>query len=231
MRSDKPSILHTRRARNLLLVLFFPCLLLAQHDTSAVNPAMKYQELVDDSDLIVNAQVASKESKWTEGKKSIVTVVRLKVLNPIKGEFKSNEITLEQPGGIIGETAVEVFPSPCSFELQEKAILFVKKHPNEYLEILGKQSVYGKEIFVNGRKVDVSRYVNVLKRSLTDKSAIPAFIDETKKEKAAQHKSLFKKNSAQGSTQSHPMLRSVLKDTAGNPSLQKNERSTEGGVK
>ena len=104
---------------DLCILIVFPRIIFAQE-------IKNIQELLDKSDIVVDAQVLSKESKWTEGKKTIVTMVSLKVLHEIKGKLNKYKFTVEIPGGTIGEETVEVEPS-IGFDLQERAILFLKK--------------------------------------------------------------------------------------------------------
>jgi hypothetical protein len=162
----------------LLFSMFLSCV--------AVSQEIKdIQDLLNKSDIVVDAQVVSKESKWTEDKRSMVTTVGMKVLQMVKGKIKSNEIMLKIPGGKIGDITVTVHPSSEGFDIQERAIVFIKKYPNEHSEVLSKHPIDGENIYISNQRVNVGQYINVLKHSLTDVSALPKFIDEVKKEAEA----------------------------------------------
>lgn len=75
------------------------------------------------SDRIVLGTVTGAESRWNEDRSLIVTDVRIRVADAMKGNA-AGEITVTQPGGIVGKLKVEV-PGASAYRVGEEVVLFL----------------------------------------------------------------------------------------------------------
>ena len=107
------------------------------------------QELADQSDIIITAEVVEQRSKLLEDERGrdIYTDVTLKPLKVLKGVQFSTDITIEVVGGTF-EGWKEVVSYSPSFETGEQCVLFLKSSP--FRIVGGKQ---GKRTIKDGRFV------------------------------------------------------------------------------
>jgi hypothetical protein len=116
---------------------------------------MSLTDLTNNADIIVSAKVTSVESRWVrgEGGRIIVTFAKIKIERAIKGEIGSDELTLETPGGQIGDT-VQFVTHSASLRLNEETILFLRKNP---LRVVGgsqgKMSIENQSIYYQSKKI------------------------------------------------------------------------------
>jgi hypothetical protein len=94
--------------------------------TSVIAPS--FDDLVTRADLIFTGQVISQHSEWkdTDGKRSIVTIVKFGVEQVHKGRAGVT-VKLQFLGGAIGAVTLDVSDMP-KFAQGERAILFVEKN-------------------------------------------------------------------------------------------------------
>jgi hypothetical protein len=93
---------------------------------------MGLQEINQKSDVILQVQVKSNESKWVSGTggKNIVTSTVFKVTDCIKGDFNTNNLlTINMLGGKVGDTT-QFVSSSVNFFPGEESILFLPKNPD-----------------------------------------------------------------------------------------------------
>ncbi len=164
---------------SVFLFMLLPCTAVSQQDTSRQAMIDRFQKLLSNSNTIVDAQVISKEGKWdhTQDWRGIYTSIKFKVFQTIKGNVEGNEFTFDQPGGT-AEGVTTIVTTSAPYDLHERAIYFFKnKKLTGYLHQNAKYPIrYGK-LFVEDESIEADLFVKVLKKSLTDESVIPRFVD------------------------------------------------------
>ncbi len=167
----------------LLLVAIAPCVVVSQQkiDTSELGMNKWFQERMRKSDLIVDAQVVSKESKWdsSKGGKGIYTTIKFKVFQTMKGVVENNEFSFDQPGGTVGNQSLLV-ENARPYNLNSREIFFfTKKFATVDGEtIFGNTSTYGDNalvVYVGAHRVSAIDYIKILKQSVTDTMAFPKY--------------------------------------------------------
>lgn len=96
---------------------------------------MDLEEMAKASPNIVHATVISTNSHWNEDKTVIVTDVKLRVHDALKGGA-AGEITVTQLGGVVGALRVEV-PGVAAFRPDQEAVLFLSPQKNGNHAITG----------------------------------------------------------------------------------------------
>ena len=93
--------------------------------------------MVRKADLVFTGKVTGQRAEWANlnGRKSIVTVVSLEVLDTHKG-IASRKLDLRCPGGTIGDTTLELVGMP-TFTEGERCVLFVRTNANAVCPIVG----------------------------------------------------------------------------------------------
>jgi hypothetical protein len=223
------SMLKCLAQMSMLVLMLLPCRIYSQQGKTPQELTKSYKELLNNSEIIVDAQVVSKESQWTKGHEYIHTLIKFKVIQTIKGVVEDNEITFDQPGGRVGDTVTDVSSSK-SYSLNERAIYYFKnKNLNTYLVESGRHVINHGLVNIGSQRVDADLYKKVLKQSVTDTSILSKFfiwnhtVEEAIKTKPA-HKAVIlpsfedfvKKDSVKledtvktntTTQQSHPMLK------------------------
>ncbi|HVN48707.1 MAG TPA: hypothetical protein VMU30_07790 [Bacteroidota bacterium] len=158
----------------LSILIFIPSIIYSQQDTVIQNLVNFYHGEMDSSSYVVYAKVISMEGKidTSGGKNYIYTAITFKILDTIKGIVPGGEFTFNQPGGKVGRRSVHVSSSEI-YNLNEKAIYFIKnKNLNDYL-IADEDLIYGKDLmFFSDVRLDVDFVIKILKKSLTDPKVI-----------------------------------------------------------
>lgn len=126
-----PAVL--RRCFSVALLLFASASL--TRATSITPPS--FSELVNESQLIVRAQVTGVRSAWVESPQGrvIKTFVTLSVLKRLKGEGPA-EITLQLLGGEIGDQGMRVEGMP-RFEVGQSDFLFISGNGVRFCPLIG----------------------------------------------------------------------------------------------
>jgi len=92
-------------------------------------------QLTRQSDLVVRGVVKSKESRWSGDGRRILTDVQIDVSEPFKG-FPSRTITVQQPGGVVGDIGQRV-DGMASFEPGEEVVLFLERYGPQRFQVTG----------------------------------------------------------------------------------------------
>ena len=106
-------------------------------DTSEQGMISNFQNMMNNSETGMYAQVISKESKRGDydkrfNAKRIYTIITFKVFQWIKGSITGDEVQFYLYGGQIGDEEQDVTPYP-RYSLNERAIYFLgNKEPNTY---------------------------------------------------------------------------------------------------
>ena len=102
------------------------------------------QNIVYAETLSTTARYAAADNQWGGGDGTIETVVRLKVLDSVKGQ-SGRELTIVAPGGTVGELTCYVDYAPI-FTVGDKAVLFLDDSGQVVGGSQGKMSVVSGEV-------------------------------------------------------------------------------------
>lgn len=183
------------------MLLLLPFISLAQY-------RLPIQELVGKSDIIMYAQVISIESRMVNngGTGNIFTSIKLKVLQSIKGNLIGDEFSLDVPGGKSSDGTQST--NSIRFNLNESSIIFLQKDPaNQNCPLLpiARVPVAEGRTIVEGHNVEANRFIEVLRKAVTDDSAIASFLEEISKESEAAKQSPALPRVVGGSVKERPM--------------------------
>jgi hypothetical protein len=87
------------------------------------------KRLVYESEAIVIGRVHSIQCEWSLDKQLILTVVKVRVQETIRGDLMMPEIMLEVPGGRMGDLSLKVSDVPA-FEEGEQVLIFLRSIKN-----------------------------------------------------------------------------------------------------
>jgi hypothetical protein len=96
---------------------------------------MNLDDMAKASPDIVHGTVVATASHWNEDKTLIVTDVRIRVEDTLKGNA-GGEITVTQPGGVVGALRVEI-PGVTAFRQDQEAVLFLGPQKNGNYAVTG----------------------------------------------------------------------------------------------
>jgi len=137
----------TMRKPTLLLSFALILLLGGSLLHATLVPRMSVEQMIDDSELIVHGTVLRSWSGWDNARQFIWTHYELQVSDMIKG-LPSVKLVVSEPGGIIGETAMQIAGAP-QYEIGDEVVLFLHRTPIGYLRSSG----WGQGKFGVGRPV------------------------------------------------------------------------------
>jgi len=126
----------TRRFVAPIFILFVSlCLSAPSFVLGSTLQKLSFDRLISDADLIVRGRVEELKTQQTPNRRSITTIVTLSVESQFKGP-KVSSVTLEQPGGSVGDL-VQAVPGLPEFSLGEDVILFLKRQRGEVFNTVG----------------------------------------------------------------------------------------------
>jgi hypothetical protein len=96
---------------------------------------LSFDRLIGEADVIVKGQVEELKTRQAPDRRSVTTVVSLSVVSQFKGA-KVSSITIEQPGGSIGELTQGV-PGLPEFASGENVIVFLKRQRSGAHTVVG----------------------------------------------------------------------------------------------
>jgi len=121
-------------------------------------------DLIHGADSVIIGEVLDEYSDWDSSGKFIITYVKLRVLEDIKGsEEGAAEIIVKRPGGKVGDREMIIHGAP-KFRKGEKTLLFLKKGFNGIRGVMGfslgklriiKDRFSGEEVAVNPHNPDL----------------------------------------------------------------------------
>jgi hypothetical protein len=85
---------------------------------------MSLHDMVTVSSAIVHGTVIAQSSRWNDDRSLVVTDVRIRVTDALKGA-PGDEILVTQPGGVVGKLRVDV-PGAAVFQPGQETVLFLK---------------------------------------------------------------------------------------------------------
>jgi hypothetical protein len=96
---------------------------------------LSFEELTDQSEIVVSGQITRSWADWDAEHKFIWTHYELSVSDTLKGSAGST-VTLSEPGGIVGDKGMSV-AGAVGYQQGEKVVVFVQRMPNGYLRTAG----------------------------------------------------------------------------------------------
>lgn len=85
---------------------------------------IEFRELVTIADVIVHGRVASAQAEWTDGRRSVETLVTIAATDYLKGDLGST-FTIHVPGGQLGRYRT-VFVGAPEFRAGDEVVLFLR---------------------------------------------------------------------------------------------------------
>ena len=119
-----------RRLLVLAVIAFLPA---ALHAT--VILPIEFRELVTTAPVIVHGQVVDVRAGWTEGRRSVETLVTIAVSEYLKGDL-GERMTFRVPGGQLGRYRT-IFVGAPEFHDGDEVVLFLKYQAPSYPYIIG----------------------------------------------------------------------------------------------
>src|SRR6185312_1691250 len=96
---------------------------------------LSFDQLTDNSDLVVSGTVTRSWTAWDTEHKYIWTHYEVSVLSEIKGRA-GRTVEIEELGGVVGDSGMNV-PGAVVYQTGEKVLVFLSKQPNGYLRTTG----------------------------------------------------------------------------------------------
>jgi hypothetical protein len=116
-------------------------MVLASPASATVLIAVELRELTRDAGAIVRGRVVEVQSRWTEDRRGVETLVTLDVESYLKGEL-GDTVTFRVPGGRVGRLRSIVVGAP-QFERDQHVIVFLGHRGPSVPHVLGfNQGVY-----------------------------------------------------------------------------------------
>ena len=159
--------------KNKLKILQLLLLLLSGFHFSsfAQFSSSEIKNLTNGADIILTGKVTEQASSWNENKTRIYTKATIQVNEYIKGNNTGGTVTVNYPGGEIGEIG-EMYSHMPRFKDNEEVLVFLKKSRNntDYKVLNGEE---GKINLLNdevtGEKITSSRVpLNSLKEQISN---------------------------------------------------------------
>lgn len=97
---------------------------------------MSKSDLIKNADSIVIGKVIDKYSDWGMEGRYIFTYIRFQIIRSLKGTEEGGEVVLKELGGRVGNREMKV-QGGARFKTGERALLFLKKGPGEYSQVVG----------------------------------------------------------------------------------------------
>ena len=111
--------------RIVIAMMIFTSLAMATFVHGSTVQKLSFARLAEESDVIVQGQVADVKSRQARDPGLISTIVAVSVERQFKGPEVSS-VTIEQPGGTLGDLALGI-PGTPEFAVGENVILFLKR--------------------------------------------------------------------------------------------------------
>jgi hypothetical protein len=127
-----------RRLRFVARIVIFltsTCLTAAGFVQATTLQKLSFDRLIGEADLIIKGRVEELKTRQASDRRSITTIVTVSIERQYKGA-KVSSVTIEQPGGSVGDIAQGV-PGLPEFSSGEDVILFLKRQREGAFNIVG----------------------------------------------------------------------------------------------
>jgi hypothetical protein len=128
-------VIKGRRIVRIFPALLIMCVVTLTAASATTVVPMNLDDMAKASPDIVHGTVVATASHWNEDKTLIVTDVRIRVEDTLKGNA-GGEITVTQPGGVVGALRVEI-PGVTAFRQDQEAVLFLGPQKNGNYAVTG----------------------------------------------------------------------------------------------
>lgn len=117
-------------------ITVFTCGFLLVSIASATSVArLSFEELTDQSELVVSGRINRSWTEWDTEHKYIWSRYELSVSGSLKGSAASS-LVFSEPGGIVGDTGMSI-PGAVGYAAGEEVVIFLQRMPNGYLRTAG----------------------------------------------------------------------------------------------
>lgn len=98
-------------------------------------PRMTLEEMVDESQFVIQGSVLRSWAGWDDSRQFIWTHYEIRIADTWKGN-RLAKIVVSEPGGTVGETEMHIAGAP-RFSVGEEVVLFLSRTPIGYLRTCG----------------------------------------------------------------------------------------------
>ncbi|HEV8720211.1 MAG TPA: hypothetical protein VGW77_06180 [Candidatus Binatia bacterium] len=120
---------------------------------------LSFDRLIGEADLIIKGRVEELKTRQVSDRRSMTTIVTVSIERQFKGP-KVSSVTIEQPGGSVGDIAQGV-PGLPEFSSGEEVIVFLKRQRGGAFNILGgKQGKFTAKTQPGGREEVVEDFAH-----------------------------------------------------------------------
>ncbi len=85
---------------------------------------------------IIQGKVVRKQSEWNQDKTKINTTITIEVVRSLKGDSSPKEVTIRQPGGVVGGVGLKVSGFP-DFREGEEVLVFLQDGEEGFRNVVG----------------------------------------------------------------------------------------------
>jgi hypothetical protein len=124
-----------RSVARIIIFLISSCLAAPGFVQATTLQKLSFDRLIGEADLIIKGRVEDLKTRQLSDRRSITTIVTVSIERQFKGA-KVSSVTIEQPGGSVGDIAQGV-PGLPEFSSGEDVILFLKRQRGGAFEIVG----------------------------------------------------------------------------------------------
>ncbi|HTA42325.1 MAG TPA: hypothetical protein VK789_07760 [Bryobacteraceae bacterium] len=115
--------------------IFASALLWLSTANATTVPGLSFEELTDQSDLIVSGQINRSWTDWDSEHKYIWTHYALTVSSALKG-IAGATVDVSEPGGVVGNQGMNIAGAPA-YQTGEQVLVFLHRMPNGFLRTTG----------------------------------------------------------------------------------------------
>jgi hypothetical protein len=110
-------------------------LLFALGLSATIAPSITFEQMTDQSELVVQGQVTRSWSDWDSEHKYIWTHYEIAVAGTQKGRAGAT-VVVSEPGGVVGDKAMAI-AGVVGYSAGEQVAVFLQRMPNGYLRTAG----------------------------------------------------------------------------------------------
>jgi hypothetical protein len=126
---------HRRFLARIVIFLVSACLAASGFVQATTLQKLSFDRLIGEADLIIKGRVEELKTRQVSDRRSMITIVTASIERQFKGPQVSS-LTIEQPGGSVGDIAQGV-PGLPEFSSGEEVIVFLKRQRGGAFNIVG----------------------------------------------------------------------------------------------
>jgi hypothetical protein len=124
-----------RLVAQLVIFVVFTCLGALEFVQATTLQKLSFDRLIEEADLIIKGRVEELKTRQVSDRRSMITIITVSIERQFKGPQVSS-VTIEQPGGSLGDIAQGV-PGLPEFSSGEEVIVFLKRQRGGAFNIVG----------------------------------------------------------------------------------------------